>query len=979
MSLRSRMMLLVLLAVVPAIGLMAYNAVEQHHHAAHEAQDDALTVARFAAQEEKHLVAGIEQMLLNLAQFPAIQRHQARHCRAVLADLARPQPYYANLGVADIHGRVWCSALPLSGAVTLSDRGYFHEALATGRFAIGEYQIGRITGKPSVNFGMPVRDVQGQTAGVVFAALDLVWFNDLIAHTSIPPGTNVTVVDGEGTVLARYPDAENWVGRPLPNAEFRDRILAGTGEGTFAAAGLSGNRRLFAYLPLSGQGRHRAVVVVGIPESVAFAESNAIVWRNIGWMIVLTVMVLAIAWYGTDRLVMQPVTALAAAARRLGEGNLFARTGLPHGATELGQLAQRFDDMADALERRERRLNDADVELRSSNRALAALSASNQVMLRSTDETAMLREVCQIMVGVGGYRFAWVVYADDNDDCTVTPMAWAGIEKSFIDSLDLRWSDSPRGHGPAGTVLRTGQPVMVRDVDADPNFAPWRDYARRHNFAAVLALPLRIEGRVTGAFIINAREKDTFDEREIARVTEMVDDLAFGITALRLRAKHAQAEARLEHTAYYDALTDLPNFQSLLEHLQRAMDEALRRQHSLAVLSVNLDRFKEINEALGFEQGDALLAQIGPRLIDALRDHTFVARIHGDAFGVLLPVASADQAEAAARQVETAMRTPFLLNGVPVDAPVTVGITVFPGHGDRPEQLIRRADVAMRHARQRGQTHTFYSPGWDQRNPERLALAGELRHAIENGELTLLFQPKIDIRAGVVSGVEALARWRHPRRGDVTPDEFIRVAEHTGLIRPLTDWVLEAAMQQAHRWRDTGLQIPIAVNLSVRNLHDPALPGKIKGLMSAWNTAAGALEIEITESAIMDDPEHTFHVLAFLHELGIRLLVDDFGTGYSSLSYLKHLPVDGLKIDKSFTSDMLLDKGSDLIVRSTIELAHNLSLEVVAEGVETQAMLDHLRALQCDAAQGYHIARPIAATELLQWLRGSPWSRANLQ
>ena len=351
-----------------------------------------------------------------------------------------------------------------------------------------------------------------------------------------------------------------------------------------------------------------------------------------------------------------------------------------------------------------------------------------------------------------------------------------------------------------------------------------------------------------------------------------------------------------------------------------------------------------------------------------LKENELVARMRGDEFGILLEVSDADHAAEAARQVLEALGTPFVLSDLSLDVSAAVGIALFPLHGSETTRLIRDADVAMRQAKKSGKGYAFYTAKQDEGGLRRLALAGELRRALEEDELVLHYQPKIDMRTDQVCGAEALVRWIHPQQGLIPPDEFIPLAEHTGLIKPLTDWVVEAALRQSSIWRQSGLVLPVAVNLSARNLQDAELLGKMEQLLTAWTAEAGWLELEITESAVMEDPEGALEILRRLNNLGFTLFIDDFGTGYSSLSYLKKLPMNAVKIDKSFVIDMLASTDSATIVRATVVLAHDLGLKVVAEGVENQTTWDRLAALGCDVAQGYHISKPLPAEQFKAWL-----------
>lgn len=437
--------------------------------------------------------------------------------------------------------------------------------------------------------------------------------------------------------------------------------------------------------------------------------------------------------------------------------------------------------------------------------------------------------------------------------------------------------------------------------------------------------------------------------------------------------RKAQA-AVLEYQALHDSLTDLPNRTLLYDRLQQAILSGHRQNRLLALLLMDLDRFKDVNDTLGHHYGDTLLQQVGQRLRGALRESDTVARLGGDEFAILLSaLADVKDVVLVAGKILQALEAPFILEGHILDIGASIGIALFPDHGEYADLLIQRADVAMYLAKEAGGGYAVYSSEQDQNSPRRLALRGELRHAIENGDLFLLYQPKIKLQTSHVIGVEALVRWRHPRLGIIPPDQFITLAEHTGLIKPLTLWVLNAALSQCAQWRQAGLELSVAVNLSARNLQDPQVPDQIRDLLETWKVDPSQLELEITESVIMADPARAMEILTRLSGMGVRLSIDDFGTGYSSLGYLKKLPVDEIKIDKSFVKEMATDGDDTVIVRSIIDLAHNLGLQVIAEGVEDQETWDALVILGSDAAQGYFMSRPIPADELTRWLRDSPW------
>jgi diguanylate cyclase (GGDEF)-like protein len=419
----------------------------------------------------------------------------------------------------------------------------------------------------------------------------------------------------------------------------------------------------------------------------------------------------------------------------------------------------------------------------------------------------------------------------------------------------------------------------------------------------------------------------------------------------------------IEHRALYDELSGLPNRTLFRDRIEDALVVG-----SAAVMLLDLDRFKEINDALGHESGDLLLREVGARLADGIGDGASFARLGGDEFGILIPGASIDDALTEAERVHAALETPFALRGLPLEVATSIGIAHFPEHGDDVDTLLQRADVAMYLAKDAHAGTAVYDSEQDANDADRLALAAELRRAIEEEQLVLYYQPKAALASGLVVGVEALVRWEHPERGLVPPNDFIPVAERTGLIKPLSRYVLGVALRQCRDWNAEGRDLHVAVNLTIPDLLDLTLPDYIAGLLGETGVRADQLELEITESTILADPFRVHQVLTRFNEMGIGLAIDDFGTGYSSFAYLKRLPVQTIKIDRSFVMGMCEDESDATIVRSTVDLARNLGLGVVAEGVESQEIWDALHAQGCSLAQGYFISRPVPADELARVL-----------
>jgi diguanylate cyclase (GGDEF)-like protein len=431
----------------------------------------------------------------------------------------------------------------------------------------------------------------------------------------------------------------------------------------------------------------------------------------------------------------------------------------------------------------------------------------------------------------------------------------------------------------------------------------------------------------------------------------------------------AAKQAENEHQALHDSLTGLPNRMLFQQRLAAAIDDARERDGRIAVMLMDLDHFKEVNDTLGHHFGDQLLKEIGPRLSTVLRDGDMMARLGGDEFGVLLPDLPEDEvAFSIARRLLEELQEPVSVEGLALDVSGSLGIAIFPTQSRDAESLLRRADVAMYAAKEAGGGYEVYTPEMDQHNPSRLTLVSQVRPAIERGEFEMYYQPKVRLSDGRVAGAEALIRWNHPERGMVSPDEFIPLVEKTVLLSPLTTYVMEHVMRQWRVWADEGTPIPIAINLSPRSLLDRQLPDQVAALLERFAMPPAYLRLELTESFLMADSGRSNAVLHELARTGLSLSIDDFGTGYSSLSHLKALPIDEIKVDRSFVMDMNEDGNDYMIVRATVDLGKNLGLRVVAEGVEDRETFDRLGDFGCDEAQGYYISRPMPLDEFGRWL-----------
>jgi len=482
-----------------------------------------------------------------------------------------------------------------------------------------------------------------------------------------------------------------------------------------------------------------------------------------------------------------------------------------------------------------------------------------------------------------------------------------------------------------------------------------------------------VSGTIGEDRAVNAMKAGAHDYILKGNLKRLVPAVERELRESRVRQAHREAEEVIHRLAYTDTVTGLPNRICFQVEVEKAIDKA-RGQHPLALVLMDLRRFKEINDALGHNHGDTVLQQVGMRLQSTLFTPDVVARLGGDEFGILLPhLSSTDDIEDVIVKIQAILAAPFMVEGIPIAVEASIGVAAMPEHADNADALLQHADIAMYRAKELASRYTIYAPQLSRHSPEGLALMSELRDAVKQDQLVLHFQPKVEITSNRVVGSEALVRWQHPRLGLLSPDHFIPAAEHTGLIGPLTHLVLNDALKQCQNVHHEGFALKVSVNLSARSLHDPHLLESVEKALQDSGAEPQQLILEITESAIVLDPKHAEASLTELSRMGIWLSIDDFGTGFTSLGSLQRLPVNEIKIDKSFVREMLSNQSDAMIVRSVIELGHNLGLRVVAEGVESANIFNMLADLGCDEIQGYYIARPQPCETLKQWLTESPW------
>ena len=782
---RLNIRLLILLAVsaVPAFGIILYSSNEQRNQALANAERQSLAVVRGITARQYALMKQSHDLLEGLSRSPELRNTIGQQsCGSLLSRKRAMLAHYEDFFAADVDGVIVCSANPTAVGINVADRAYFQRARESREFAVGDYQISRISGKSTVFLAHPVLDEFGGIEAVIAIGLDLDWLGDLVSGSALPLGSVLTLVDGMGTLLARTPDPEGWVGRVVSDRDEFLQVVAGSGSGTYESFWLDGVRRV-TYVSQLYPGKAGGIFVrVGVPRSALFSEINNSLLRNTLLMLVAVMLMLVFGWLAAERLVLRRVRDLGDTARLFGAGDLAARPRIPPDDGELGDLARAFDEMA--------------------------------------------------------------------------------------------------------TGLKENQQLV-------------------------------------------------------------------------------------EYLATRDSLTNLPNQNLFIDRAAMAMAWAARRSRFFAVAVVNVDRLDVISDSLGRGHGDELLLAVAKRLEGCMRSEDTLAHFEGSEFGVLwADLEGDDAAVAAATQLADGFASPFEIEGGQLHVSASIGVALYPQDGESVQTLMKHAHSAMHRVKEAGGDGVqCYAPQMTADAAERLGLEQAMRLALVRGEFELYYQPKVDLDTGAMAGMEALIRWRHPELGMISPARFIPLAEETGLIVGIGEWVIRTACGQIRDWRNAGLSpVSVAINLSARQFWQGGIVALLQSVLAETGIAGALVELEVTESAIMRDLDATVASLFELRQLGCSISIDDFGTGYSSLGYLRRLPLNKLKIDRSFIKDITQDPTAALLTREIIAIAHALGLTVIAEGVEHEAELAFLVQNHCNQIQGFYFSRPLPAADIQKLL-----------
>jgi diguanylate cyclase (GGDEF)-like protein len=663
------------------------------------------------------------------------------------------------------------------------------------------------------------------------------------------------------------------------------------------------------------------------------------------------------------------VDQLQSAMEQLGRGDFATPLAVP--AQARNSVWGWLSAMQKSLARLDTERNAALARTRRVGRLYSALSQCNQAIVRSRTEAELFAHIVDGVVHHGGMTMAWIGLIDPLRR-EVMAAASAGSGVKYLDKLAISLDPGqPEGRGPIGLAYHSGEPHWCQDFQAAPETEAWHGPGARYGWQASAAIPLRRQGEIIGFFALYSDTAHTFDEEVRALLMEMTLDVEFALKNFDREAEREQANERIQYLAHHDALTGLPNRAQLREHTQHALALARRNRSSTAVMMLDLDHFKDINDSLGHSVGDELLCELAKRLRLGLREDDMVARLGGDEFILVLEQVEASDAAAVARKLLDLIEQPYRIGVHDLKVSASIGVALYPADGHDMETLLQSADAAMYQVKRSGRhDFRFFTAAMQHRAARHLQMVTALRYALEREQLRVVYQPQVSLATGRIVGAEALLRWNTPELGGaVSPAEFIPAAEESGLILPIGAWVLRQAVRQARAWLDAGLPpVVMAVNLSAMQFRNTDLPVLTAQILAEEGLPPEYLELELTEGVAAHDPQGAITIMNNLHERGVRMSIDDFGTGFSSLSHLKKFKVYKLKIDQSFVRDISTDAEDKAIVSAIINMARSLGLKTIAEGVETAEQLEFLREQHCDEMQGYYFSKPVPEAEFRQLL-----------
>ncbi len=1033
-----------MLAAIPALGLLVYSGLEQRQQQTTAAQQTALRIAQHVSHNQSQLFSGAQQLLIGLSQLPAIRQHDAATCNKRLADMLEQfRETYISFTAFKPNGDLFCSAPANEKIINIADRRHYKEAMSNRELSMSGYVISRLLGKPSVFLSQPALNQNGDVEALINVGMDLDWINKLSKDAELPNDSVLTVFDNNGITLARYPDTDAWLGKPIPEQMIISHLQQHNSEGTTKLEGPDGITRLYGFLPL-GADETNAFVAVGLPLSVALASTNQTLFRNIVLLGLVTLFAIVAIWFGSAHFFTQQLNKLINVTRRLSDGNLDTRAQLSGGTKELTELGHAFNSMATSLQKKETERVHAKMALQASEEQLRHVMAvtdegiwdwdiENDVVrhnmcwcellgygeemtehpvstfadrLHDDDREFVMARIQACLEGNGHYHSEHRMHRVDNQviwvldrgdvierDALGQPQRMVGcfadITERKLAEEKLRQTATALAAAHDGVFMFPPDTLRFFYVNKGAiqqtgfseeellNMTPL-DIQAEHdeaNFRAMLE-PLLEDQVHTFEAVLRCKDGTNLPVEIVLQATDVSAGQHALVAVVRDVGEKKKTEKLIWTQANYDALTELPNRRLFNDRLDIEIKKAHRNSLPFALLFIDLDRFKDINDTLGHAKGDQLLLQAAHRISHCVRESDTVARLGGDEFTVVLTeIGDRGQIERIAENIIEQLSNPFYLehdsNGYYISA--SIGIALYPHDGKDIESLLKHADQAMYQAKIEGrQRYSYFTESMQQDARQKLELTQELRLALTRGELSVYYQPIVELSSGNISKCEALLRWHQPNRGMVGPAIFVPLAEESGLIHEIGEWVFEESIKNIDKWRKkTGQIIQVSVNKSPVQFEYVIKKSCWSDTLDKHGLPGNSITVEITEGLLLKGSPKTKRRLLEFREKGIEVSIDDFGTGFSALSYLKQFDIDYLKIDRSFISNICENESDKILTEAIIVMAHKLGIQTIAEGVETVQQRDLILSFGCDYAQGFLYSPAVPADEFEKMLSAS--------
>ena len=922
-TLRLRLWLVIALAILPLLVFILWEYRTKHATQVGLAEAEVRHVMEMAKQAEDAAIERISMLMGIMSRANDLQASDPEQCSGLSKRLLDANPSFANMGAATSDGEVFCTALTSSRVTHVDDRLWFKQALSAPQpmLSKGEYVIGRISGKPGLVFGYPMLRADASQA-VLFIALDVNFFKQLLSGFELAPGWEVALQTRDGETLARKTHT-GFIENPSRDSELTAALVSMLAEGvrTKEVSGRDQLTRLHGVASLNVI-NEQVLLTVAAPLHLSITELRTTLWWQLIGLLALTSISACVARWQIYGLIEGWTTRLRSALKRIGEGQPHARMSPPSTLHELAEVERGLNVMAEALDHKG-----------AENQRLLMAIEQSPLSVVITDPSGAIEYVNQRFIDISGYSKEEVI-----------------------------------GRNPK--ILNHGLTPKAIYEDL------WSTMSRRETWS--------------GEFINTRKDGSIYTElATIAPVVNPQGQLSHYVAVKEDITARKIASERLDRLSNYDLLTDLPNRRLLKDRIQQATLSTARSNEWAMLLMVDIDRFKLLNDSKGHDAGDRLLQELAHRLQGAVRNADTTARLGDDEFAVVVEnlgpeaMVAGQRAEQLAQKIQATLSEPCQLHEgsqiLPYHPSLTIGITLFRGTDFGVDDLLKQAEIALHSGKEAGGNQIrFFDAAVQAQIAQRAALEQSLRHAVEQQAFTLYYQPQVSANGKVV-GAEALVRWIKPDGSAISPADFIPLAEDCGLIVPLGTWILNAGLEQLRAWSlsPATQDLELSINVSARQFKDPLFVEQVLQSIQRYAVRPDRLLLELTESVILDDLDFVVQRMKKLRAVGIRFSLDDFGTGYSSLAYLKRLPLQQIKIDQGFVRDMLGDSGSQAIVRAILAISEALNVEVVAEGVETEAQRDFLLTNGCDLLQGYLFGRPQPIETCGPWAASAPSSSSS--